>query len=251
MAWLQVHQELRTHRKVLAAAEMLRISTPEMIGHLVLLWCWALDNAPDGSLASISASIIAAAAIWPKAPDRFVDAMTAVGLLDRDERTQALSIHDWVEYTGRLIERRQAEKCRSRRRRAAAVARATAGQPQADHQPTSGQPQVDHQPTAGREEETIVKYTIPSLAEVASYCAAEGLSTNPRKFVDYYEARGWQIDGQPIANWQAELRVWEHRERERKPHPVSEVPAAPPSTPNAEDVARMQQLRKRLKRGDD
>ena len=54
MAWIELHQSLREHRKMFACAEVLNISKIEMVGTLVCLWLWALDNAQDGSLAGVS-----------------------------------------------------------------------------------------------------------------------------------------------------------------------------------------------------
>ena len=48
MAWLQVHQTLKDHRKLFDAADELEITPPHMMGLLVSFWLWALDNAPKG-----------------------------------------------------------------------------------------------------------------------------------------------------------------------------------------------------------
>jgi hypothetical protein len=135
VAWIQVHQQLKDHRKLLAAADELEIEPPHMLGLLTSFWLWALDNAPSGSLEGISNRNIARAAQWNKEPDTFVEAMKSAGFLDITE-DGTLEIHDWYEYAGKLIDQREAEKQRSRRRRAAAAAdrRTTAGQ--SEGQPT-------------------------------------------------------------------------------------------------------------------
>ena len=130
MAWIQIHQQLKDHRKVLAAADELDIEPAHMLGLLISFWLWAIDNAPDGSLTGISDRMIARAAQWDKDPEEFVAALTSASLLDVTE-DGVLEIHDWSEYTGKLIEQRENEKNRSRARRAAAKSndrRTTAGQ---------------------------------------------------------------------------------------------------------------------------
>ena len=117
MAWIQVHQQLKDHRKLLAAADELEIEPAHMLGLLISFWLWALDNAPSGSLQGISTRMIARAAQWSGTPDDFVQAMAHAGLLD-EEPDGSLALHDWYEYTGKLIDQREAEKNRSRRRRA-------------------------------------------------------------------------------------------------------------------------------------
>ena len=54
MAWIESHQELANHPKTKRFKRALGISTPQAIGHLHLLWWWALDYAQDGSLAAFS-----------------------------------------------------------------------------------------------------------------------------------------------------------------------------------------------------
>ena len=134
MAWIQVHQTLKDHRKVLAAADELDIEPAHMLGLLISFWLWALDNAPTGSLAGISPRMIARAAQYNEDPGKFVDTLKDVGLLDTDQAGN-LELHDWYEYTGQLIDQREAEKLRSRRRRAAAAE----AQPPTDRRATAGQ----------------------------------------------------------------------------------------------------------------
>ena len=64
MAWIQAHQSLPTHRKTLRAADALDIPPVYVVGHMISLWLWAIDNVPDGSLAGITPGMIARAAQW-------------------------------------------------------------------------------------------------------------------------------------------------------------------------------------------
>ena len=86
MAWIEVHQTLPGHRKIKALKRELKIKTPQAVGHMVMLWLWAVDNAPDGDLSRIDPDDIAEAAEWPKDGRAFVDAMIRAGFLDGDMR---------------------------------------------------------------------------------------------------------------------------------------------------------------------
>ncbi len=119
MAWLQVLQTLRDHRKTLAAADELDIALPHMMGLLVSFWLWALDNAPSGLLDDITPRMIARAAQWEGDPDHLVETLIGAGWIDKTE--EGLEIHDWYEYAGKLIDRRKADAERARRKRAAAA----------------------------------------------------------------------------------------------------------------------------------
>ena len=94
MAWIQVHQQLKDHRKLLAAADELEIEPPHMLGLLTSFWLWALDNAPSGSLEGISNRNIARAAQWNKEPDTFVEAMKKMCIRDRARRFKHLTKTD-------------------------------------------------------------------------------------------------------------------------------------------------------------
>ncbi|NCB64533.1 MAG: hypothetical protein EOM52_13275, partial [Clostridia bacterium] len=156
VAWLQVHQTLKDHRKLFDAADELEVAPPHMMGLLISFWLWALDNAPSGSLEGVTPRMIARAAQWDGPAEKLTAALIRAGWLDeRDDGT--LEIHDWYEYAGKLIDQRQAEKERSKRRR-------TATAPPSDDAPddrrtTSGQPADDREKAAGRVDQSRVPKT--------------------------------------------------------------------------------------------
>lgn len=119
MAWLEIHQSLPMHHKTIQCATLLEIPVPQVVGHLVSLWLWALDNTNDGTVKAIDRRLadatIARASQWAGDPDCFVDALVAVGFLDRDD--DALKIHDWYEYAGKLLEQRKYVAQQKRRHR--------------------------------------------------------------------------------------------------------------------------------------
>ncbi len=114
MAWIELHQELREHKKLFACADELEISRIEMLGRLVCIWLWALDNAQSGNLSGISNKTIARICDWPeKKADRLVNALTDTGWLDKEG--DSLLIHDWLEYAGKLMERREKDRIRKQK----------------------------------------------------------------------------------------------------------------------------------------
>ena len=116
MAWIELHQSLPQHRKLLALRDALGLRTPAALGHMCLLWLWALDNAPDGDLSALPARQLAEICQFSerRAGDLAV-ALRTSGFVDADWR-----LHDWGDYTGRLIDQRAASRERQRRRRAVA-----------------------------------------------------------------------------------------------------------------------------------
>lgn len=129
MTWIESHDTLAQHPKTRRACRILSIAAPQMIGHLHLLWWWAMSYADDGDLGDFDERDIADAAQWDGDPALFVEALTdcgpgeSPGFLDRDPDTGRLMIHDWDEYAGKLVERRRANAERMREKRATHVQR--------------------------------------------------------------------------------------------------------------------------------
>jgi hypothetical protein len=92
---------------------------PAAVGHLHFLWWWALSYAQDGNLADFEDDDVAFAAGWEAEPNQFVAALQKAGFLDGRQ------IHDWLDYAGRLIEKRRenAERMRKARARSSHVQR--------------------------------------------------------------------------------------------------------------------------------
>jgi hypothetical protein len=101
MPWIESHTELARHPKTLRLARRLGVSLPAAIGHLHLLWWWALEYAPDGNLAVFSDEEVAQACCWEGTAVSLRRALTAVGFLD-----DGGAVHDWDAYTARLMEQR-------------------------------------------------------------------------------------------------------------------------------------------------
>ncbi len=146
MAWLEVHQGLREHRKLYACADELNVEPVLLLGTLVSLWLWALDNAQSGSLAGVSNRSIARAAKWPeRKADKLVEALISNGWIDRDGDN--LVLHDWNDYTGRLMDRRAADADRKRRARESR-GRTRAGETAENNNVSAGHPADIHRTSA-------------------------------------------------------------------------------------------------------
>ena len=105
MAWIEVHQALRDHRKTIGLSKELNIRPVYVIGHLVSLWLWAVDNAPAGDITSIPADTIASASQWRGNGDRYLQALIDSGWVDKLKRR--LLLHSWHNYAGKLVAQRQ------------------------------------------------------------------------------------------------------------------------------------------------
>lgn len=119
MAWIESHQSLSRHRKTTRAVSILRVDRHKLIGHLHSLWWWAIDNVgSDGSLGDLTDDEVAQAAEWTQDAALFVGALSAAGFIDSDE-SGGRCLHDWYDYAGKYLCRREVNSERMRRARAA------------------------------------------------------------------------------------------------------------------------------------
>lgn len=112
MAWIELHQGLSQHHKIRRLKRLLGIGVAQAAGHMALLWTWALDATPAGDLSAFEAVDVAEQAEWEGDPDTFIEALVSAGLVDREDGR--LVIHDWMDYAGRLVEKRRADTERKR-----------------------------------------------------------------------------------------------------------------------------------------
>lgn len=59
------------------------------------------------------------------------------------------------------------------------------------------------------------RFKKPSLVEIAAYVSTRETKIDPEAFFDHYQANGWKVGKVPMADWQAAVRTWERKERER------------------------------------
>jgi hypothetical protein len=112
MAWIESNQEVGRHPKTKKLARLLDISAVTAVGHLHYFWWWALDFAQEGILSKYDECDISEACMWEGDAKLFVSALIQAGFID--EKESILSIHDWYEYAGLLIEKRKSDAERKR-----------------------------------------------------------------------------------------------------------------------------------------
>ena len=123
MAWIKSEQALASHPKVHLLAKDLGISVPQAVGHLHLLWWWALDYADDGNLTRYR-DFIPSASQWVGDENLFITSLIKHNWIDEVEGK--LVIHDWLDYTGALIETREKDAERKRKYRQSKNAKTSA-----------------------------------------------------------------------------------------------------------------------------
>ena len=120
--YAQISETLIDHPKTTRLSRALKINRLQIIGHLTCLWNWAMKNALDGDLSRVSYRDISDAARYTDPDDfdeeadrgaeRFVKAMIECrpqegghGFLEIIDG--GLVIHDWAQYGGQMLTKRQ------------------------------------------------------------------------------------------------------------------------------------------------
>lgn len=94
MAWIEVHQNLERHPKVLMLRKKSGLPLDTVLGRVLQLWLWGLDYAWDGDLRKYDAGMVEEACNIP------LSTLIEVGLVDR---RPYLRLHDWWDYAGHYI----------------------------------------------------------------------------------------------------------------------------------------------------
>lgn len=177
MAWIESHQGLMHHPKTKRLARLLGVSVPTAIGHLHCLWYWALDYAQDGDLTSYDEIDVAGGALWDGDEREFSEALVKAGFVDLDPPR----IHDWMDYAGRLVERRRADV---ERKRKSAAARSSGGVPADVRRNSSGIP-AD---VRGSSVVTVPNRTVPNRTERENGAVAQKSDGVPAGFEVFWAA---------------------------------------------------------------
>ena len=204
MAWIESHQALGRHPKLLRLAGQLRVHRAQALGHLHFLWWWALDYAPYGDVSALTSAEIAAASEWPGDVAQFDKSLRETGWINKNGQ-----LHDWMDYAGKLVERRQADRERKR---------ISSGNPKEiqrkshAHNSTVPNPTVPTQPTVPKTKTTPERtrrvFQKPTLEEVREYISAKGYSVDSVKWFSHYESNGWRVGKNPMSNWKAAVVTW-------------------------------------------
>jgi len=229
VAWIESHQELGSHPKTRKLAQLLGVTRAQAVGHLQMLWWWALDYAEDGDLSQFDASDIALGADWEGDADEFVAALMACGpggksgFLDADK-----TLHDWDQYAGRLVERRKKDRQRKADARAREAARTSNGHDAEIraaanvHNTTEPNPTVESaQPASPRQrrgtripDDFVVSAEMRSW--VSEHCPGLDWRDQTERFCDYWRAKAGA--GATKTDWVSTWRNWMRRAYdERRP----------------------------------
>lgn len=109
MAWIEVHDTLPDHPKVLRAAKALKLDSDALVGKLVRLWVWALGNREDGMLNDLDADRLDVIMQYKGKASALLEALVVNRLLDALPNEHYM-IHDWDEHVMMLRDKREEKR---------------------------------------------------------------------------------------------------------------------------------------------
>ena len=59
------------------------------------------------------------------------------------------------------------------------------------------------------------RFKKPTSEQVNNYCSERNNGIDAEAFIDHYESKGWKIGKTPMKDWQAAVRTWERKNREK------------------------------------
>jgi|GEM_PF-4551861 len=104
MAWIPSDVNMGRHPKTRRFARELGVSVPAAMGHLHLFWHWCMEFASNGYVTQHDVTDIADAALWGCNADDFMNALIECKFIDKSGNE--LKVHDWDEYGGRYLEKK-------------------------------------------------------------------------------------------------------------------------------------------------
>ncbi len=116
MSWIEVHQELRNHPKVIRLRAALGCTLAEAHGYIIALWLWAVSYARNGDLSSFTPDEIAHAANFEGDAKHLLECLVSTRWIDRKDLK--ISLHDWKIYSLRYLEENKKRVAKYRKHKA-------------------------------------------------------------------------------------------------------------------------------------
>jgi hypothetical protein len=103
MAWIESHQQLVHHPKLLKLSNLTGWTLNETIGVLHRLWWWTLAYAEDGDLSKYEPTEICLALDLSQTKDRLNSESVFNLFIECNFIDSDLKIHDWLDYAGKYL----------------------------------------------------------------------------------------------------------------------------------------------------
>lgn len=208
MAWIESHQSLKDHPKLLDLCGILEWDQDVAIGKLHRLWWWCLDYAVDGDLQRFNDSQIALGmgVAIPQAK-RVVEALVQARWL---ERQPYFRVRNWWQYVGRFLQIKwKNNENQWKRVRVLYLEPETEPRIEPPLEPPEEPPQAVQPNLTNLTNQPNSKFEKPRFDEMEDHAIKIGLPpTEIDGFFNHYEANGWKVGKVPMKSWRAAMVNW-------------------------------------------
>jgi hypothetical protein len=199
MAWIESHQDLEEHPKILWLCNKTGWNLDEAIGKLHRLWWWSLKYAEDGDLNKYEPSQYLVRLNSKLNPQELYEALQEANFIEKNGL-----IHDWLDYAGRYLTAKYRTSNPKRLKEIFKKHKSNFSQTK-DRLKSDNQP---YQPNHTKDNQDNIKIP-PTIEEVINYCQERNKGVDPHKWFNHYQAKGWLIGRNKMKDWKAAVRTWE------------------------------------------
>jgi hypothetical protein len=198
MAWIESHQQLEKHPKVIDLMCAMGWSLNETLGALHRFWWWCVDYAEDGDLRKHNdARIALAVGLNVDSGKHFVESMVQSCWIDRDPYFR---VHDWWQYIGLFLQIKYKHNPSSWKRIRSKYKNGS------NNRSKNSIPNLT-KPNLTKQKRDFQK---PTTDEVKTAFKSRGFpEANAEAFIDHHEARGWILsNGQRMKSLAGAVGTW-------------------------------------------
>ena len=162
---------------------------------------WHGETIPRGSLITSLSKLAAETGLSEKQVRSCIERLCRTGEIEKvgSNKWTKITICNYDTYQGLDDEEGQAE-----------------GEPVPAEPAPPAVPKKDEPKALAESKEKTKRFVKPTVEQVRAYCQENHYDIDPETFVSFYESKGWVVGKSPMKNWQAAVRQWVSRDRQKQ-----------------------------------
>lgn len=140
----------------------------------------------------------------PESDSKLISPVDNLDSDNNSDRNKLKSLEENRAYSSQVIEYKQEDKLKNRRDNTTHVREKNAAAPEIE----PAKP-PDKKKKSGNE-----RFKVPTVEEVAAYCAERRNNVDAQAWWDFYQSKGWMVGKNKMKDWKAAVRTWEQRHKD-------------------------------------
>jgi len=207
MPWIESHQKLRNHPKLLSLCAKTGWDQHEAIGKLHIFWWWVLDYAEDGDLSKYNPEVFLGEIRGEISTKNLLKIFQDLKFIEKN-----FFVHDWLDYAGRYLYSKYHssnpkifKKIQRKHKGNSKVNLRSSYLTTKGNLPNLTIPNLTYINNGAKS----TRFAPPSLEDVGKYCKERKNAVSPESFINFYESKGWMVGKNKMKDWRAAVRTWE------------------------------------------